>query len=707
MRLRASCLALILFLAPVEAAAESDGVRPFITVDHLASLTDIGGLSVSPGGDLVAFQVRRNDPVTNRIVQQWMVIEASGGIARILADGGEPFLVASDGRINGFVFSPAPIWSPDGLWLTYLRKEAGRVQLWRVHREGGEAEQLTYGEASVRSFRYSGDGSRLIYEVEYSQAQLQRALAEEGRVGFLYGDRFSPGYSLQPILDPGNALIPSEIAPFEPGELRIFDFAERIERRATPVQRAELEAGRARQTALGGSRRRGETAITSAGAVAWTEARDPNRQGRLAPVTIVAQVSADAPPTACAAAECVAQVIRGMWWRSDEELIFARGEGPHYQDTVFYSWRVGALSPRQILRTPARLSANADFEWRCAMALDRLVCFFEEPSYPRRLAAVDLDTGAITVLFDPNPSFAQFNLGAPPERMIIRTATGVETYGYLVLPPELQHRERLPLVVVSYRCDGFLRGGTGDEYPIFPLAAQGFAVLCYNAADTDYELLSRLDMNAYARWAFGEGDPEKVRVHEALIAAIDELDERGIIDRSRVGLTGLSFGASIVGFALPRMEDIAAAIVSGPPGYSQLDYYLMGPSARAEWREFGVGSPHEAPDRWRTSDLIAYTERVRSPLLLNVASSEALSALQAVTALEDAGRPVEMYIFPGEYHVKSRPAHRLAIYQRNVDWLNFWLRGVEDVRPDKRAQYLRWRDMRGRSERLRSEAVVP
>src|SRR3546814_7367490 len=34
-----------------------------------------------------------------------------------------------------------------------------------------------------------------------------------------------------------------------------------------------------------------------------------------------------------------------------------------------------------------------------------------------------------------------------------------------------------PLVVVQYDTRGFLRGGTGDEYPIQALAASGFAVL--------------------------------------------------------------------------------------------------------------------------------------------------------------------------------------------------------------------------------------
>jgi hypothetical protein len=55
-----------------------------------------------------------------------------------------------------------------------------------------------------------------------------------------------------------------------------------------------------------------------------------------------------------------------------------------------------------------------------------------------------------------------------------------------------------------------------------------------------------------------------------------------------------------------------------------------------------------------------------------------------------------MYVFPHEYHIKWQPVHRLAIYRRNIDWFDFWLRGVEDPDPSKAAQYLRWRRMRDR-----------
>jgi hypothetical protein len=39
-----------------------------------------------------------------------------------------------------------------------------------------------------------------------------------------------------------------------------------------------------------------------------------------------------------------------------------------------------------------------------------------------------------------------------------------------------------------------------------------------------------------------------------------------------------------------------------------------------------------------------------------------------------------------ERHEKNQPKHRYSIYQRNVDWFNFWLREKEDPDPAKADQ---------------------
>ena len=56
--------------------------------------------------------------------------------------------------------------------------------------------------------------------------------------------------------------------------------------------------------------------------------------------------------------------------------------------------------------------------------------------------------------------------------------------------------------------------------------------------------------------------------------------------------------------------------------------------------------------------------------------------------------PVEMYAYPNETHIKWEPRHKLAVYQRNLDWFRFWLKNEEGSDPARAPEYARWRAMR-------------
>ncbi len=83
-----------------------------------------------------------------------------------------------------------------------------------------------------------------------------------------------------------------------------------------------------------------------------------------------------------------------------------------------------------------------------------------------------------------------------------------------------------------------------------------------------------------------------------------------------------------------------------------------------------------------------------APVLFQPAASEYLIGMQFYTRLKQLGKPVEMIIYPDEGHIKHQPKHRLLVYQRNVDWMRFWLQEYEDPDPSKREQYARWRQLR-------------
>lgn len=685
----ASMLALGVAPSAAQAPPNTIGTR------DLSTLTDIDSLSVSPDGRWAAFLTRQGDPDANTYALAWHVIPTGGGAARRIADGGAPISLMLLGMPVGGIMNPAPVWSPDGRWIAYLRRDGDRTHIWRTRIDGRASERLTDTESDARALVFSADGRRIIYQTEPSAPQIAAALAEEGRTGFRYDLRFFPIWRTTPVM-------PSD-ASFEGGggatasqralrSMLVYDIAREASRPATETEREEFETlARADGLASVHSRLR---VRSPSGALAWTEARDPDRQGVLPPHTLVAQPHGASAPAVCAAEACTSQRFVDVWWRNDDEVLFARGVGTQLlQDIELYVWRIGDAAPGLILRTPNPDLQTGAFGWPCAVAQDRLVCFFEEPARPRRLVTIDLDTGAIATLYDPNPAFARFDLGAPPRRLDFRSPSGIESYGYLVLPPGRRAGERLPLVVVTYVCGGFLRGGAGDEYPVFPFAAAGHAVLCFSAPRLDYERVAVEGIAAYVASSRGPGDPEFRRVQEGLESAIAELDRMGIIDPARVGVTGLSFGGEIVSYALWRMPRLGAAIASGTE-FGPTTPILGGPVTRTRLIPWGLDR-WDSP-RWDALSITRNAERVRAPFLLNVPDNEMIGSLHPVVALEQAGRAVEMFVYPDEYHQKWQPAHRLVIYHRNIDWMNFWLRGVESGLSGDATQYERWRAMRER-----------
>ena len=57
----------------------------------------------------------------------------------------------------------------------------------------------------------------------------------------------------------------------------------------------------------------------------------------------------------------------------------------------------------------------------------------------------------------------------------------------------------------------------------------------------------------------------------------------------------------------------------------------------------------------------------------------------------DLGKPVELYVYPNELHVRNQPRHRFEIYERNLDWFAFWLKDEERSGVKKSEQYVRWK----------------
>ena len=89
---------------------------------------------------------------------------------------------------------------------------------------------------------------------------------------------------------------------------------------------------------------------------------------------------------------------------------------------------------------------------------------------------------------------------------------------------------------------------------------------------------------------------------------------------------------------------------------------------------------------------------------MQLPESEVRNLVELNTKLRLAGKPAELFAFADEIHIKYPPAHKRAVYERNLDWYRFWLKGEEDPGSSKVDQYRRWRALRAG---LPAQAAAP
>jgi len=687
---RAGALALVAFLVSPSAASAScnnllpvagagSGHRRPVSARDLIELREIGSpdsasfasptpFAVSPDGAQVAYIINRADLATNSYCRALVVTNiAKPGQSRILDSGGELIKII-DVQQGFYVPTGAtevitPVWSPDGRWIAYLRRDRGMTQVWTAAADGSGARQISHAPVDVTALTWTGDG-RLLFGTPRDEARARRAIDREGDRGWLYDERVSPDISARPRLRATD-------------ELDVFaaDLQTGSVMPATPTDRALLKAA-----PLPG-RPVDPVAIDGHGRRAWVE-RDASSP--MAPAVLTVS-TAEGGSARCNASVCSGGIF-SIWWDRGT-LLFLRREGWDRETIALYRWTPGPAEPVAIVRTNDMLHG-------CVKAREELVCTRESSRQPRRVVAIDVQTGKTRLLFDPNPEFAHIRLGQVVH-LRWRNKFGMEARGDLVLPSDYRRGRRLPMVVVQYHSDGFLRGGTGDEYPIFLLAQRGFAVLStersalYASQFPDLKSWDAIIAANQKDWA------ERHSLLSSVLTGVKMAVDQGYADPKRVGISGLSDGSTTVAFALIHSHAFKAAAVSTcciEPNTTM----TYGGIAWADWLKTIGYPPATSNDRtfWRDMSLAQNAANIDTPLLMQLSDKEFRLALEAFSALREKHKPVEMYIFPDEAHVKWQPIHRLAVYERNLDWFSFWLQDKQDPAPAKQAHYARWRVMR-------------
>lgn len=693
-----SALALVILGTVVVGSSHAETISP----RRLLELTDLGNPVISPDGRYVAFRSERASVERNTYDTTWYV-QSLGGKAPPLriADGGVPLRQYD----NGAVLPSPAVWSPDGKWIYYCAIFNGRVSVWRAAADGSGAHVVTSDPADVREFALGSDGKTLMYSVGATRKAVIAAEESEYDHGIRIDDtvdiaaglfrqsvlngrpttrRFLEGwFSTGPLLEKApDRWKAVDLATMTTRELQASEWPAR---RLTPADLSpDLPATPVKIWDGLLPQRYQITRNSSDGRIAVLLPGHKDEGlfiSRYVELAMLPDRHAS-HPTYCTAELCRHKDITDIQWRpGSDEILFTIDDFDKGHAQSIYGWNVVTGTVRPIAISHGLISGSQRYwDIPCAAASDTLVCVAAEADHPPRLEAIDVKSGQRRILFEPNKKLEEDIAATVPAKLIRwKDAQGREFTGQLFEARGASAGKPPPLFVTFYSCYGFLRGGLGDEWPLATMAEDGVSALCINA-------IPEFRTDFVARHDQGRAAVESV---------VKFLSAEGRIDPARVGMGGLSYGSEVTLWTLAHSDAVSAASVSG---VSVTPTYYLFNSLRKSFRSdlrksWQLGAPSETPKRWKQVSPAYQLDRIRAPILFQLPEKEYRETMDYAIPLMRRHQ-ADMYVFPYETHIKYQPRHKLAVYERNLDWFRFWLQGYEDPDPAKRTQYAHWQEMK-------------
>ncbi|NIJ81681.1 Atxe2 family lasso peptide isopeptidase [Xanthomonas cannabis] len=658
-----------------------------VSPQRLLEVVDIGSPTLSPDGRSVAFRTEQASVQRNTYDSVWYVQGLQDAAPRRVADGGVPL------RDSAGVSLPAPVaWSADGRWLYYRALIDGVIAVWRAAADGSGAAPVTHDAADVQEFALDADGRVLRYRIGATREQVLSAEQDEYAQGIRIDETVPLGQGLFRSGNVDGRLATQRfgsvwfdrtgISAGVPARWIALDLTTGTTQALADAPRPEAEPDVNTLRGLAGDAWKSARA-PQGGAVAVLS-RVGDGTGQLSRPDVVLSVVPGAgarKAVQCVAAACVGKAISGMQWRpGSTEVVFTITDPALGLAQSIHRWDPASGKVQLVVQGGGLINGGRDPSAPCGASATALVCVTADADRPPRLERIALDGGTRVVLFDPNAALAADMAKATPARLLQWTDSRGRHYSGQFFAARGHTDGQVPLFVTYYSCPGFVRGGVGDEWPLAAFAQLGIAALCINQ-------LPGYTMDAVERHGQGLA---------AVESAVDLLSSHAGIDRTRVGMGGLSFGGAVTLWTATESNLLAAASVANP--VVSPSYYLFGsmkgePFLKGLREMWGLGAPEQTPERWKALSPAFKLERIRAPILFQHSEQEYLYALDYVIPLLRAQR-AELYVFPNEPHQKFQPRHKLAVYARNVDWFRFWLQDYQDDAPEKAAQYARWRAMK-------------
>ena len=249
---------------------------------------------------------------------------------------------------------------------------------------------------------------------------------------------------------------------------------------------------------------------------------------------------------------------------------------------------------------------------------------------------------------------------AKGELIKIKTGDGIELPALWYLPPNLDRTKKYPVLVWVYGGPGSAMVGNRYSWGLqnFYLAQEGIIVLF-----ADHRGSSHFGKKGMALMHRHLG---KWEIHD-YIQVVKYLRTLSFIDSGKIGIAGGSYGGYVVTMALTNGADYFQYGIAGAP---VIDWKLYD----SVYTERYMDTPQQNSEGYKNGSVLTYVNQLKGKLRITHGTMDdnvhVQNTLQFIDRAQDAGKTVELILYPGERH-GIRGKKRL--YGRRSD-LNFWLK---------------------------------
>jgi len=266
---------------------------------------------------------------------------------------------------------------------------------------------------------------------------------------------------------------------------------------------------------------------------------------------------------------------------------------------------------------------------------------------------------------------SELQLGAV-EDISFKSKDGTEIHGLMTKPPSYDSTKKYPTLL-------WIHGGPDMQddhslpFNIYPLqverqlfAAHGYVVLAINYRGSSGRGAA-FTRSIWADW----GNREVAD----LLGGIDYAVSSGIADPQRLGVGGWSYGGMLTDYTIASDSRFKAAI-SGAGIGNELAMY--GSDQYILQYNNEIGPPWKNLDTWiKISYPFFHADRIHTPTLFLGGQSDFNVPIeggeQMYQALRTLGVPTQLVIYPGQFHLFTRPSYIHDRMQRYFAWFDTYL----------------------------------